>query len=54
MAANSGFRWELYPLLCADSCTNISSLLEAKNSGITFMMVNSANSGHLIREEKYF
>lgn len=42
MAANSGFRWELLPLLSADSYRNTSSFLEAMNSEIANVKVNSA------------
>lgn len=42
MAANSGFWWELLPLLSADTYINISSLLEAMNSEIIYVRVNSA------------
>lgn len=42
MAANSGFQWELLPLLRADSYVNIYSLLEAMNSEIAYVKVNSS------------
>lgn len=42
MAANSGFRQELLPLLSPDSYINMSSLLEAMNSEIAYVRVNSA------------